>query len=293
MDRLARRPFDPRRLDALLDFCARRPASPFPPDLRRRLMTRLVSGPDGVIELTRDDRTEALAVAVDAVDSVADCAVLDLLGGDAPAAPILDAAEPFVARGPRRGLEVPLTGHTARWRATLEARGYRLAYTSYEMRTGEGPPQPAPALPDIAGERWRWRVVDARDAEAYHRVIGRAMGPVPGAYLSSFDELRRQIGRGHPDDLLLCGDAIAGFVTIGGPRDGVGHVNMIGRDPDFRGRGLGPILLGRALSRLAALGARRFALDVTASNVAALDLYLRHGFEVIEEVPVYRRVFGA
>lgn len=280
------RPFTADRLDALLDFCARRPASPFPPALRRRLMTRLVSDPAGVIELTDGGATVAVAVAVDAVRSVADCAVLDLLGGAAPADPIVEAAEAFIARGPRAGLEVPLTAHTARWRAALEARGYRLAYTSYEMSTAERPPPPMPALP---GPDWRWIPADAARAVEYHRVVGRAMGPVPGCYRADIDVFTRRIGEGEPDDLLLCGARIAGFAAVGAPRDGVGPVNTIGRDPDFRGRGLGPLLLARAMGRLAERGARRFALDVTASNAAALDLYRRHGFAIDEAVPVYRR----
>lgn len=283
------RPFTADRLDALLDFCARHPASPFPPAMRRRLMTRLVSGPSGVIELVDDEQTLAVAVAVDAIRSVADCAVLDLLGGAAPADPILDAAESAVHRGPRTGLEVPLTAHTAHWRPALEARGYRLAYTSYEMSTPEGPPPPMPPLP---GPDWRW--VDAtRDRAAeYHRVVGRAMGPVPGTYRVELPEFVRHVGDGAPDDLLLCGERIAGFVRIGGPRDGVGQVNTIGRDPAFRGQRLGPILLARAMRRLADRGAQRFALDVTASNAAALDLYRGHGFAIDEAVPVLRRVFA-
>ncbi len=289
---LTRRPFTADRLEPLLDVCARRPASPFSPDLRRRLLTRLVSGPDGVIELVDGDETVALAVAVDAVDSVADCAVLDMLAGRADAAPILDAAERFVARGPRRGLEVPLSSHTAHWRPVLDARGYRLAYTSYEMET---PPQPAPPMPPLPGPTWRWITAEARHVEAYHRVVARAMGPVPGSFRGSLDDLRRRIAEGASEDLLLCGETIAGFANVGAPlpvAPDLGHVHQIGRDPDFRGRGLGPILLARALHRLAALGATRFALDVTASNTAALELYVRHGFAVVEQVPVYRRLLG-
>lgn len=289
---LTRRPFTADRVEALLDVCARRPASPFSPDLRRRLLTRLVSGPDGVIELVDGAETVALAVAVDAVDSVADCAVLDMLAGRADAALILDAAEPFVARGARRGLEVPLTAHIAHWRTTLEARGYRIAYTSYEMETAAIPP---PRMPPLPGPEWRWVTAAAHHAEAYHRVVARAMGPVPGSFRASLDDFRRRLAEGTPEDLLLCGDTIAGFATVGAPLPAapdMGHVHQIGRDPDFRRHGLGPILLARALHRLAALGARRFALDVTASNTAALDLYLRHGFAVVEKVPVYRKRLG-
>lgn len=290
MSAITRRPFDPARLDALLDFCARAPASPFPPSLRRRLMTRHVSGPDGVIELQRDGRPIALAVAVDDVASVADCAVLDLLGGAAEADLVLDAAEAFVARGPRRGLEVPLTGHTGHWRPALEARGYRLAYTSHDMST---PPMAPPATPPLPGPEWRWAAAEMGHAVEYHRVVGRAMGPVPGAYLSTLPDFRRGLGEGEPDELLLCGPRIAGFVVVRGPVNGAGHIDLVGRDPDFRGRGLGSILLARAMGRLAGRGATRFALDVTASNTAALDLYRRHGFETTRETPVYRRLWGA
>jgi len=287
MHRDLRRRFTPDRLDALLDFCQRQPATPVPPALRRRMMTRLTTDVDGVIELVRQGETVAVAVTIDGVRSVADCAVLDLLGGAADAAPMLDAAEAFVARGPRAGLEVPLTRHTAHWRSALEARGYRLAYTSYEMRT---PARPAPDPPPMPGPGWSWAIAGVDRAAGHHAVVSRAMGPVPGAFRAPLSEFTDRLSEGLPDELLLCGERIAGFVAIGGPGDGVGHIDLIGRDPDFRGCGLGPILLARAMARLSAAGARRFALDVTASNTAALALYRRYGFDPVEQIPVYRRL---
>lgn len=290
---ITRRPFEPDRLDALLDFCAQHPTNDFTPALRRRLIDRLVSAPEGVIELVDAEGPRLVAATVDAVRSVADCAVLDVLGARGPAvdpALVLEPAERFVARGPRRGLEVAAAGAASGWGPALVARGYVEAWRSYDMETAEIEAPPPPDLPD---PQWRWRpAMDARRdpelAQAWHRAIDRAMGSVPGSYLSSLAERLRALREDAPSEMLLCAGRVAGFATGSIIRPGVGSVDILGRDPAFRGFGLGPVLLARIMGRLAAIGARRFALDVTASNADALALYRRFGFEIVRETPVYR-----
>jgi ribosomal-protein-alanine N-acetyltransferase len=59
------------------------------------------------------------------------------------------------------------------------------------------------------------------------------------------------------------------------------HVNNIGVREEVRRRGIGNILLKRALERGAALGARAALLEVRAGNLAAQALYRSLGFEVL------------
>jgi len=290
-DAITRAPFDPAALDAALERCAERPANlDYPPSLMRRMLTTLVTDPRGVIDLDAGPGGALLAVAVDAVSSAADCAVLDLLAiREGPALPalleaLLDHAEPFVRGGPRAGLEVPVIPRWATWAPILRRRGYALAFTGYDMETPEIPPPPAAPLPG-----WRWVAADGGRRTAYYEVVRAAMADVPGAYVGAIEDFR--VGPpGEVDDLLLCGDRVAGY-ACGASRDGgLGYVNILGRHPDFRGRGLGPILLTRAMRRLGADGARRYGLDVSASNEAALSLYRRYGFAITRAVPVYRRL---
>lgn len=49
--------------------------------------------------------------------------------------------------------------------------------------------------------------------------------------------------------------------------------------PAHRGKGLGKLLLERFIEGVAARGAERTFLEVRASNVAALTLYLKSGFQ--------------
>jgi ribosomal protein S18 acetylase RimI-like enzyme len=68
--------------------------------------------------------------------------------------------------------------------------------------------------------------------------------------------------------------------TVQGIRDasGFGAIQNLGITPDHRGRGLGTILMHRALEGFRAAGLRRAFLEVTAQNDGAIRLYERIGF---------------
>jgi ribosomal-protein-alanine N-acetyltransferase len=60
------------------------------------------------------------------------------------------------------------------------------------------------------------------------------------------------------------------------------HVATIAVHPDWRGRGLGELLLASLLERAMALGARRATLEVRVSNRTARALYVKYGFQILE-----------
>ncbi|NLS98284.1 MAG: GNAT family N-acetyltransferase [Planctomycetaceae bacterium] len=74
--------------------------------------------------------------------------------------------------------------------------------------------------------------------------------------------------------------------TIQGIRDreGVGAVQNLGIAPAYRDRGLGSILLLRALQGFRESGVHRVCLEVTAENEGAIRLYERHGFRTVKTV---------
>jgi len=285
-------PYTEDSLERVLACCDAHPGSGFDADLRRRFITGLTRDPGGVIELVGDDGALLVAVVVDTVDSVADCAVLPLIGyRDGLTMPslvgaLLDAAERVVANGPRSGLEVPVEPQWHGWGGLLQARGYALAFTTFEMECTVNDAVEPLALP---GPEWRWIRCSSAWHSAYYEVVKAAMVPVPGAYVGSFAEFQASLDEeGRVDWLLVHGERVAGFSCVGLSGTGVGLVHKIGRHPDFRGAGLGALLLARAIHTLAGQGATRLCLDVTASNRSALDLYLKAEFRTVREVQVYR-----
>lgn len=74
-------------------------------------------------------------------------------------------------------------------------------------------------------------------------------------------------------------------VRVGGQRSG--EVYVIGVAPDQRGTGLAPALLDAGLDHLARAGMTTAHLYVEADNVAAVALYRRSGFEVIDTDRLY------
>lgn len=74
---------------------------------------------------------------------------------------------------------------------------------------------------------------------------------------------------------ILIGFAVASILRI----DKLATLESIVIDPGFRRQGVGSALLVDAMRSAAGAGARLMVLEVRASNVAAIGLYLRQGFQ--------------
>jgi ribosomal protein S18 acetylase RimI-like enzyme len=74
--------------------------------------------------------------------------------------------------------------------------------------------------------------------------------------------------------------------TVQGVRDpvGMGAIQNLGIVPDYRGGGLGTMLLFRALEGFRDSGIKRVHLEVTAQNDGAIRLYRRLGFTTVKTV---------
>ena len=59
------------------------------------------------------------------------------------------------------------------------------------------------------------------------------------------------------------------------------HISIIAVHPEWRGRGLGELLLLHMLSTTVARGAEAALLEVRESNRVARQLYLKYGFDVV------------
>ena len=59
-----------------------------------------------------------------------------------------------------------------------------------------------------------------------------------------------------------------------------GQITNVAVHPEFRRTGIGSALLNRLFEEAKTLGVTQISLEVRESNVAAKELYLRHGFSV-------------
>jgi ribosomal-protein-alanine N-acetyltransferase len=76
------------------------------------------------------------------------------------------------------------------------------------------------------------------------------------------------------------GDEVVAYIIFWQIRDDV-QVNNIAVHPECRGLGLGEALMRFAIAKVRAAGAEFMTLEVRQSNVAAVTLYKKLGFEVL------------
>ncbi|WP_285904915.1 ribosomal protein S18-alanine N-acetyltransferase [Pseudodesulfovibrio pelocollis] len=79
---------------------------------------------------------------------------------------------------------------------------------------------------------------------------------------------------------LRQGGRLAGYIAFSLVEDEMEILNLAVH-PDHRRCGIGAALLGRALDVCVTMGIAKSFLDVKASNVAAIDLYRKFGYEQI------------
>ncbi|MBI4220295.1 MAG: GNAT family N-acetyltransferase [Chloroflexi bacterium] len=127
--------------------------------------------------------------------------------------------------------------------------------------------------------------------EGFHRCLDivsrerRYLGAVEAPPLDRVrDFVEGNISSSAQQYVALLNRNVVGWCDIlpGKKMPGFGHTGVLGMGvhPDHRGRGLGRALLDRTVTGAKDTGLRRVELEVYASNVPAISLYLRSGFVV-------------
>ena len=121
-------------------------------------------------------------------------------------------------------------------------------------------------------------------ADAWRAAHGSLRGFEPGPYLRSAVEHYRA----DPGSLLrfYCGDEAVGLLEMDlkrGEHARYGWVSLLYLTPDYRRRGLGIQLLGRAVMRYKALGRSALRLHVAEDNLPARAFYRNWGFEELSD----------
>lgn len=93
----------------------------------------------------------------------------------------------------------------------------------------------------------------------------------------------------YPNYFLVCEycGRVVGYVSAAVGKDGYGHIISIAVDPEFRGRGIGKLLMGNVESRLYGDGINKFKLEVAVSNQIAVKMYSSLGYKVSKVLSRY------
>ncbi|OGO17142.1 MAG: ribosomal-protein-alanine N-acetyltransferase [Chloroflexi bacterium RBG_16_48_8] len=67
------------------------------------------------------------------------------------------------------------------------------------------------------------------------------------------------------------------------------HISTLAVHPDYRGQGIGELLLDTALKHAVELGVKIVTLEVRVSNHAAINLYRKYDFIIVGSRPRYYR----
>lgn len=90
-------------------------------------------------------------------------------------------------------------------------------------------------------------------------------------------------------DLLVAdtGSRIAGYIVTLDIDEFTGKIMAFAVKKEFRGMGIGKMLLSEAIKRLEGRGKRKIILEVRVSNVPAQKLYKKFGFEIVDVIHGY------
>jgi ribosomal-protein-alanine N-acetyltransferase len=135
------------------------------------------------------------------------------------------------------------------------------------------------AVTDVRFRRLRWWDVDAV-ATAEREAFGPDAWSREGVLAELAGPGRSYERAGDPDDALL---GYAGTAR----HDAEAELQTVAVLPGARGRGLGRVLLDRAVRTVSTAGARRLHLEVREDNQPALTLYERAGFRRTGRRPRY------
>ena len=284
-------------VDSVIAACRELPrpnvqAAPLDESLIRRLLTTLTSSSRGVQLLTDGTRLVLVATVVDRIQNGRNAAHLAIIGcaeelpGPAFRALVLDQAAEFASQSGKRSVHLEWTPQVLDLDEALARGGFRHGFDMYTMRMpvdSRSPPPPADPLV--------WSPLDASRVAEVHDLLLAAFHDAAATLVPPLDEFS-PAALAAPDrwHLLLEAGRVAGIARVA-VHGSEGQVRTLARHPAQRGRGLGRLLLDRAVRQLTVRdGVESVTLEVEADNVRATALYTDYGFKLVNRVPWFERV---
>jgi len=273
------------QLEEILGFCAKNPVAGTD---AARFITRLCSGPEGVVDLRPMGLVGVLVDRVCTADGPVPYATVGLSRSNIDDA-LADALLPRIAGQTRAlgiaGVEISVGNEWGEGRKRLPAFGYRLTYTDLDMRCDDPMVWGADAsLPT----GWRWVALDEELIPEYARVLRVGFSGMEGTFIPPDSEILAHLKTPGMALRLLMADNGQAVALLRCRPAAQGYIHAIVRDPAYRGKGLGRFALDEA-RRLT--GGKTLTLSVVDHNVPAVALYRGHGFDTVREVPAFRLDF--
>ncbi len=113
---------------------------------------------------------------------------------------------------------------------------------------------------------------------------------IPGLGIGNSDEeelLEIFINRNPSTCLVLRTEKVLLGTILGGFDGRRGYIYHLAVHPDYRGRGLGKLLLNNVVFELRKLGVQKIHLFVFNNNKVAVDFYHRQGWQLRQDIQVF------
>ena len=182
---------------------------------------------------------------------------------------------------------LPIMRNTAVTTLEWEDGRFRLLEMNDDAHVAALIPARAPDLRDEPLDLWR----ESRYyKDCYRGAWLAAHGNLDGFFADLYLHAAREHQSADAGAVLkiLDGDEPVGLVDLDTRRcasEGIGWLSLIYLKPEYRNRGCGAQLLGRAVFRYRALGRKALRLNVARENAPALAFYRREGFRTVEDRP--------
>lgn len=130
-----------------------------------------------------------------------------------------------------------------------------------------------PLLCHLAGVIWR---------TSYAALLPPGQIDYMLAWMYGAETIQRELTGGFCWEIALHEGQPAGFFSLGAPEKGAAKLHKLYLLPELQGRGLGQLMIARAVDLARTAGAQKLVLQVNKANERAQRAYLRAGFEPVE-----------
>ncbi|MBI2254012.1 MAG: hypothetical protein HYU58_05290 [Proteobacteria bacterium] len=274
-------------LETLIGFCA---AHPVPQIDAPRLLGRLNTGPDAIIDWRERGLVAVILDAIIGASGIVPFEVVGLADGRMSTQLAADLLAELALRAVKLGAKSNELAITPIWRShrdVVAKAGYSRSYNDCDMICRD--PNWGPDLPLPAGAAWHDAWPDW--VEDYTDVLTTGFADVPGAFVPKPEEIKRYLQQsGIRARILIEGGKGIGLLRYTEPSS---YINAVVRAGGQKGRRIGQMVMDEA--RRCLVGGNRNAAPMTLTvvdvNTAAIELYRRCNFVVEQEVTVLIRHF--